>query len=87
MQTRWIFDRTRLKAHRELIGLSPEQVGKAIGKSGQCIKNWESGKGSPNACHLVNLGNALSINPQQFFVKQPGKGYRERLVETGSKKP
>ena len=71
MQTRWIFDSTRLKAHRELVELSPEQVGKAIGKTGQCIKNWEAGKGTPNARDLVNLANALNINPQHFFVKHP----------------
>ena len=81
-KSKWAFDNSRLRACRELQGLSPEQLGKLLGKSGVSITNWEQGKTFPRITDLTALANAFDIDPRVFLRKEDGSQTRSiRLSE------
>ena len=44
-----------LKRLRETTGLTADQVGAMIGKSGKTVNAWENGRGQPDAEILIKL--------------------------------
>jgi transcriptional regulator with XRE-family HTH domain len=59
-----------LKRLREKSGLTADQVGKMIGKSGKTVNAWENNRGQPDAeilmqlCSIYNVKNILAeFNP------------------------
>lgn len=67
-KTSWAFNRKRLRDLRELKGKSLDEIGAMVARSGMTILNWETGKSSPAVEDLVNIANALDIDPTSFFL-------------------
>ena len=65
----WSFKHNRLRILRELHGLSPEDVGKRIGRPGMTIRNWEKG-GSPRITDIVVIANEFQVDPRSFFTQE-----------------
>lgn len=55
---------TRLKAHRERLGLSAEKFGKLLNVSGQTIYNWEGGS-RPGKEHLAAISQLRKLSKRQ----------------------
>lgn len=83
MKTHWDFNRGILETSRNLMGLTPEALGRRIGVSGQTIRNWESGLREPKASNLSALANLFRISPLSFWMLRPS---RPRLVRGGQRK-
>lgn len=55
-----------LKRLREQIGLTADQVGALVGKSGKTVNAWENNRGQPDAemlmklCDIYNVSDILS---------------------------
>lgn len=67
-----------LKALRAKSGLTADQVGAMIGKSGKTVNAWENNHGQPDAemlmilCEIYQVENILQAfreNPSESFVK------------------
>lgn len=50
-----------LKMYRESAGLTADEVGKAIGKSGKTVNGWEHGRGQPDADTFILLCRLYSV--------------------------
>ncbi len=75
---------TKLKEFRIRSGLTINEVGEKIGKSGKTVSAWECGRGQPDAdmlltlCALYNVGSiaelygeqspALSLSPDELHL-------------------
>ncbi|MDO8357209.1 MAG: helix-turn-helix transcriptional regulator [Nitrospirota bacterium] len=70
MTDQWTFDPSKLKTLRSFKRLSPEALGRSIGKSRITIINWEKGRMTPTAKDIVAIANAFDIDPASFFGKQ-----------------
>ena len=65
----------KLKELRQKSGLTADEVGKRIGKSGKTVNAWENNRGQPDAeilialCDIYEVDDILKnfgkINPQQ----------------------
>ena len=51
-----------LKRLRETTGLTADQVGAMIGKSGKTVNAWENGRGQPDAEILIKLCSIYKVN-------------------------
>lgn len=51
-----------LKRLREKIGLTADEVGTIIGKSGKTVNAWENGRGQPDAEILIKLCGIYHVN-------------------------
>lgn len=58
---------SQIKALRKARGLSVDQLGDAIGKSGKTISAWEVGRGQPDADVLIALCVALDAHISDFY--------------------
>ena len=67
----------KLKEARKKEGLSPEEVGRIIGRSKQTIYAWESGRGQPDADMLVNLAHIYKISSIAYFYGN----YSEKMID------
>ena len=56
-----------IKMYRKAAGLSVDDVGKAIGKSGKTISAWEVGRGQPDADETVLLCRVLDIELDDLY--------------------
>lgn len=66
---RWSFNRTQLKSLRRMKGLSPEQFGKRIGRTGWSIVNWERGRTAPTVVDLAKIANEFDVDPGSFMTR------------------
>lgn len=87
-----IFTPSRLKALRELKGLSHESFGLAIDRTKQTIIAWEKGRTVPDVNDLETIGRVFDIDPTWFWVvaempnhtsRKPGKA----ITRNNQKKP
>lgn len=67
MRTR--FSQARLRLVRESRGLDREAFGRAIGKTGRSIRNWEDGKTSPTMHDLEAIARAFDVDLSFFLTK------------------
>lgn len=51
-----------LKRLRESVGLTADQVGEIIGKSGKTVNAWENGRGQPDAEILIKLCGVYKVD-------------------------
>lgn len=56
-----------LKHARKKAGMSVEEVGKALGKSGKTISAWEVGRGQPDGDELILLCGLLGAHLRDFY--------------------
>lgn len=56
-----------LKQARKNAGMSVEEVGKALGKSGKTISAWEVGRGQPDGDELIILCGLLGAHLRDFY--------------------
>lgn len=54
-----------VRAHRDRLGISAEQLGRLVGVSGQAIYNWEQGKARPRAEALAKLVSLRAIGKRE----------------------
>lgn len=66
----WEFLHGRLREIRAIKGFSSDELAKLIGCTGQTILNWENAKSAPTVRQLVDLANALAIDPTAFFRRE-----------------
>jgi transcriptional regulator with XRE-family HTH domain len=57
----------RLKARRQLLGMSQEKLGNAVGVSFQQVQKYESGANRVGASRLLQLGKVLGTSVAYFF--------------------
>ena len=61
-----------LKKLREQRGLTADQVGKIIGKSGKTVNAWENNRGQPDADTLIQLCDIYNVdNILDAFREEP----------------
>ena len=56
-----------LKKSRKAAGLTVDQVGEHVGKSGKTISAWEVGRGQPNGDELIALCKLLGVTLRDFY--------------------
>ena len=66
----------RLRLRRNLIGMSQEQMGKALGLTFQQIQKYERGSNRMSASRLHQLSKVLSIPVAWFFEELPNSALR-----------
>lgn len=59
-----------LKSARKAAGMSVEEVGKALGKSGKTISAWEVGRGQPDGDELIVLCKLLGAHLRDFYGEE-----------------
>lgn len=60
----------RLQYFRKRSGLTVNEVGEAVGKSGKTVSAWEVGRGQPDADMLVVLCRLFGAKISDFFVPE-----------------
>ena len=66
---------SQLKAARKKKGLSVDEVGKAVGKSGKTISAWEVGRGQPNGDELLPLCRLLEVSLADLWAPRGSVEY------------
>lgn len=56
-----------IRAYREQVGLSQEQMGEQIGVTRQTLAAWEKGERAPSLVQLVEITRVLGVAPELFF--------------------
>lgn len=64
------FDPDRLRARREALGRSREEVAVAVGRGYQAIVAYEKGAISPPAPVIAALADALDVEVGYFFTTE-----------------
>lgn len=65
-----------LKKLRTNSGLTADEVGKIIGKSGKTVNAWENGRGQPDAeiliklCSIYKVENILAEFDEENYIKK-----------------
>jgi transcriptional regulator with XRE-family HTH domain len=77
---------TRLRLRRNMLGLSQEKLGEAIGLSFQQVQKYERGANRLGASRLHELSRVLDVPVSFFFddadpVRAPAMGFTEPLTE------
>jgi transcriptional regulator with XRE-family HTH domain len=57
----------RLRFRRIALGMSPEQLAKALGSKVQQVQQWEAGTGRIGAARLQKLTQILGVDAAFFF--------------------
>lgn len=65
-----------IRNFRKEKGLSAEDVGAAVGKSGKTISAWERGQGQPDADELIALCILFGVEISDFYYRQTS-GYSD----------
>lgn len=60
----------KLQYLRKRSGLTVNEVGEAVGKSGKTVSAWEVGRGQPDADMLVVLCRLFGAKISDFFVPE-----------------
>lgn len=71
-----------LKSLRERSGLTAEQVGQLIGKSGKTVNAWENNRGQPDAEMLMKLSEIYHCENifDEFATKKATISSRQEMV-------
>lgn len=56
-----------IKRYRLASGMSVEEFGEAVGKSGKTISAWEVGRGQPDADMLISLCRLFDVDISDFY--------------------
>lgn len=64
----WKFNKDRLIALREMLGLTQEKFAERIGTVKQHISLWETGVTIPSVRTLVKICNIFDVAPRYFFT-------------------
>lgn len=64
------FNKDRIRALRELNGLSVAEFGKKIDVSRQLVSAWERGTYTPSVQMLERIANAFNAPIDSFFTKE-----------------
>lgn len=62
----------KLKELRNGKGMSVDEVGERVGKSGKTISAWEVGRGQPDADKLIELCQLFGVSISEFYQEVPG---------------
>ena len=62
---------SKLREFRNAAGLTINDVGAHIGKSGKTVSAWECGRGQPDADMLLKLCQLYKVNSISEFFDQP----------------
>ncbi|MDE2029355.1 MAG: helix-turn-helix domain-containing protein [Alphaproteobacteria bacterium] len=62
----------RMRVRRNLVGLSQEQLGKALGLTFQQIQKYERGVNRMGSSRLFHISQILSVPVSYFFEEMPG---------------
>lgn len=60
-----------IRKFRKQKGMSADEVGKIVGKSGKTISAWERGQGQPDADELVSLCLLFGVGISDFYSSVP----------------
>jgi excisionase family DNA binding protein len=63
----------RLRALREVAGLSQLQLAAASGLTHEAISRLETGMNAPYAATVLTLAQALEVEPERFVSREPGR--------------
>ncbi len=75
MAKRHRFNLSQIRTLRELSGLSPDEFGSRIGRTGRSILNWEQDKTSPTLRDLETICREFHVDLSGFLTREPvGKG-------------
>ena len=69
-----------LKSARKAAGMSVEEVGAALGKSGKTISAWEVGRGQPDGDELIVLCKLLGAHLRDFYGEEYDDVVSDRCV-------
>jgi transcriptional regulator with XRE-family HTH domain len=61
----------RMRAQRQALGISQEQLGQELGVSFQQIQKYETGRNRVSAARLFDLCRALKIPLSSMFERDP----------------
>lgn len=74
-----------IKRFRNQRGLSVDEVGKAVGKSGKTVSAWEVGRGQPDADTLIALCRLFGVDITDFYGESgdvaPLSEEEQRLID------
>lgn len=77
---------SRITAAREKLGLNQSELGRLLGVSPQSVQAWEAGKNIPRHKRLVEIAQALGINPSSLIDLSEDDGAAAVTLGTGSVK-
>ena len=63
----------RLRLRRNLVGMSQEQLGEALGLTFQQIQKYERGMNRMGASRLYHMSRVLGVPPEYFFDEMPSE--------------
>lgn len=69
-----------LKKARKAAGMSVDEIGAALGKSGKTISAWEVGRGQPDGDELIVLCRLLGVHLSDFY----GNEFEEFVADVES---
>lgn len=72
---------SNIQRFRKTKGLSVDEVGAHVGKSGKTISAWEVGRGQPDADDLITLCRLFDVDIADFYGEFSST---EQLTETES---
>lgn len=72
MAKRTVFDPSRIGQLLEMKGMSHEELGELIGKSGRTIRFYQDGSISPQIADLVTMCDLLHVDLSYFFITTKG---------------
>ena len=58
---------SNIQRFRKAQGLSVDEVGERVGKSGKTISAWEVGRGQPDADDLITLCRLFDVDISDFY--------------------
>ena len=74
---------SRIRMRRQLLGMSQEQLGKAIGLTFQQIQKYEHGTNRVSASRLYDMAEALEVPISFFFEELPDEITRRPRGKAG----
>jgi len=77
---------SRITAAREKLGLNQSELGRLLGVSPQSVQAWEAGKNIPRHKRLVEIAQALGINPSSLIDLSADDGAAAVTLGTGAGK-
>jgi len=75
---------SRIRMRRQLLGMSQEQLGRAIGLTFQQIQKYEHGTNRVSASRLYDMAEALEVPISFFFEELPDEIVRRPRDKTGA---
>jgi repressor LexA len=71
----------RLKECRKSKGLSVDEVGEAIDRSGKTVSAWEVGRGQPDADMMIELCRLYGVSIASFYPTEAVEGGDDGFIE------